>query len=368
MAVYVPMALILAVVMGAILWLPQFRRLAPPAPNERQAVAVYRSQLLELEREIASGKLNKAEGESLRAEIARRLLQADRDADVETKNSLASQPSKMRPLLFALMIPAISIPFYLWQGAPQAPDVPLAARIEKAVENQDLEAMIVQVEKQIAAKPNDAKGWSIIAPVYMQMGRSSDAASAYQQLLRLEPPTADRFANLGEALVVAGEGIVSTEAVLAFKQAVAMDAKHAKASFYIGISLKQEGKTAEARQHFEEMLKSAPAKAQWRTAVEGQIAALAKAPNLSDEQIAAGQNMAQGDQEKMIKGMVDGLEQKLSVDANNIEGWLRLIRARTVLGETDKAKQALSKASQHFQSKPDALASINALATELKLR
>ena len=92
-----------------------------------------------------------------------------------------------------------------------------------------------------------------------------------------------------------------------------------------------------------------------------------KAPALSEEQVAAGQNMKPKDREAMIRSMVEDLEARLATDGNDIEGWQRLIRARVVLGEMEKAKTAYGRAREHFGGKPDALAALDATAKELKI-
>jgi cytochrome c-type biogenesis protein CcmH len=51
----------------------------------------------------------------------------------------------------------------------------------------------------------------------------------------------------------------------------------------------------------------------------------------------------------MIRGMVEGLDQRLSEDGSDLDGWLRLIRARMVLGEKDKAADALNRAGEAFK-------------------
>ncbi len=53
--------------------------------------------------------------------------------------------------------------------------------------------------------------------------------------------------------------------------------------------------------------------------------------------------MSAGDQQAMIRSMVDGLAQKLEADPRNLDGWLRLIRARVVLKETDVAQGAWTR-------------------------
>ena len=62
--------------------------------------------------------------------------------------------------------------------------------------------------------------------------------------------------------------------------------------------------------------------------------------------------MSAGDQQAMIRSMVDGLEQKLAANPDNLDGWLRLIRARAVLGDTDKAKAAYKKALVQYSRQP----------------
>ena len=56
--------------------------------------------------------------------------------------------------------------------------------------------------------------------------------------------------------------------------------------------------------------------------------------------------MSEGDRNTMIRGMVDRLATRLKDNGNDVEGWLRLVRAYMVLGERDKAQAALADARQ----------------------
>ena len=51
----------------------------------------------------------------------------------------------------------------------------------------------------------------------------------------------------------------------------------------------------------------------------------------------------------------------------NEAGWLRLMRARMVMGQTDKARQARDKALQIFRADNAAIARINAAADTLAI-
>ena len=75
--------------------------------------------------------------------------------------------------------------------------------------------------------------------------------------------------------------------------------------------------------------------------------------------------MSTQDQTAMIAGMMDGLEQKLGNDSRDLESWKRLIRARSISNEVDKAKTSLNLALNIFKDEPAALDALRGLAKEL---
>ena len=301
-------------------------------------LAVYRDQLQELERDQGRGLIGAAEAEAARNEISRRLLQV-------AKAKPAAVGSKYS-LLAVLLVPLIALPIYAKYGSPRSPDVRLQERLKGAIANQDFEALVATVEAHLAQNPNDIEGWKVLAPAYKRERRWGDAADAYANILQLAPPTAEAIADYGEMLVFANEGMVTSDAERAFAEALKLDAKNDRAKFYYDMALKQEGK--------------APASS------DEQIAAgQAKAPALSDEQMAAGQAMSTEDQTAMIAGMMDGLEQKLGNNSRDLEGWKRLIRARRISNEIDKAKISLDLAMNIFKDEPSALEDLQGLAKEL---
>ena len=67
------------------------------------------------------------------------------------------------------------------------------------------------------------------------------------------------------------------------------------------------------------------------------------------------------------RAMVEMLAARLKADPNDALGWVRLMRAYTVLGETDKAKQALTEARKAFAKNQDAQTAFTTAAKALKL-
>ncbi|MFL5260678.1 MAG: tetratricopeptide repeat protein, partial [Hyphomicrobiales bacterium] len=186
---------------------------------------------------------------------------------------------------------------------------------------------------------------------------------------RLSKPTADLYTSLGQMIAIASQGLVTAEAAKAFEAALALDPKHPAARFFKALGLKQEGKTEEALAIWNALLKDTPADAPWRAGLEQEIASITgvKAPTLSPEQMAAAENMSAEDRQTVIRSMVDGLEARLATNGDDLEGWQRLIRARVVLGETDKAKASYGKAREHFGKSPEALSTLAATAKELRI-
>ncbi|MEP7174047.1 MAG: c-type cytochrome biogenesis protein CcmI [Aestuariivirga sp.] len=285
--------------------------------------AIYRDQLQELDRDKARGLIGETEAQAARNEISRRLLQVAKPEASAAGNNYA--------LLAVLLVPLIALPVYAKYGSPLLPDVPLQERLKGAIANQDFEALVATVEAHLAEAPNDIEGWKVLAPAYKRERRWSDAADAYANVLRLAPPTADAIADYGEMLVFANEGMVTDEAEGAFVEALKIEATNERAKYYYDMALKQEG----------------------------------KAPALSDEQIAAMQAMPAQDQTAMIAGMMDGLEQKLGKDSRDLEGWKRLIRARRISNEIDKAKISFDLAMNIFKDEPASLDALRGLAKEL---
>ena len=83
------------------------------------------------------------------------------------------------------------------------------------------------------------------------------------------------------------------------------------------------------------------------------------APALSDETIAAAKDMSEGDRGAMIRGMVERLANRLKQNGDDVDGWLRLVRAYVVMGERDKAKGALSDAREAVANDAERLRQLN---------
>ena len=351
----------------ALLW-PMSRRANAATTESGQAATetgFYEDQLAEIERDLGRGLIAPSEAEAARTEAARRLLRASRAGAATDENGLAEPHLRQRRAAsaFALStIPLVALLAYGIYGSPDLPAQTAADRQAAQSGNEDLMRAIGQIEAKLAADPGDARGWAVLAPVYMRLGRFDDAGRAYEAVSRLKGETPQVLGDWGEALVAAGNGVVSPEAKTIFERAVALDAAAAKPRFYLARAAEQAGDTAGAIQHYTALSEAGPADAPWQAMVRENLTRLKAEPPA-----AAAQAEARPDQNAAIRGMVDGLDQRLAKQGGTVEEWLRLVRSRSVLGERDKAIAALERARSALGSDGAALERLDAQAKELAL-
>jgi cytochrome c-type biogenesis protein CcmH len=232
--------------------------------------------------------------------------------------------------------------------------------------------MVAQIEAHLQNNPADSRGWEVLAPVYLQLDRYDDAAKAWRNAILYGGPTPAREANLGEALIAANSGIVTPEAKVALERAVALDPEEPKARYLLGLAAAQNGRTADAAKIWRALLASAPPDAPWGDFVRESLSKLDDAPQTAApgpnaEEMAAAANMDPAQRQQMITGMVERLAARLKTDSANIEGWLQLVRAYTVLGDRDRARAAVSDARGALGSDPEKLKRLDDLARGLGL-
>lgn len=318
----------------------------PPAADNAAAHAarVYRDQLAELERDKAEGRISESEAEAARAEIARRLIAADAEAKETPARSETSMPRRAIALVALIGIPALSLSLYLGLGSPRLPGLPLAARLSAPAAPNDIDTLVAKVEEHLAEAPEDGRGWEVIAPVYLRLGRAEDAARANANAIRILGSTAARQSGLGEALLVAEGGVVTEDARKAFEAARALDPKAPGPRYYIALAAEQEGKRDEAVKELNALLAEAPDDAPWRPLVVQSLARLdpsaTPAAGPTGEEVAAAADMNDSDRTAMINGMVTRLAARLKDEPNDVDGWLRLIRSYVVLGRGEDAAEA----------------------------
>ncbi len=354
--IWVLIAVMTGAAVLAVLW-PLSRR----ARDRRQAsdVAVYKDQLEEIERDQSFGLIAPAEADAARVEVSRRLLAADSAAHGR-KAATDSPPVRRRAVAVGalVLVPAASIAVYLALGSPDLPGQPLASRVAQAHGgDQTIEQMFARIEQHLAEHPEDGKGWEVVAPIYMRLGRYDDAVKARQNAVRLLGPTAERWSDLGEALVAMENGVVTDNAKQAFDSALKIDPKDVTARYYSGLAAEQDGRKDEAARIWKALAADAPPGAEWLGSVQR---ALARVDSAAGAVVAAPAAQAPPHQNDVGRDMVERLAARLQKDGSDVDGWLELVRSYKALKEADKARAAESDARHALASDSEKLARLEA--------
>lgn len=354
-------------------------------------VDVYRDQLRELERDQARGTLSEEEAEAARAEVARRLLAADRAAQAD--GGPAGAGARWLGVA-AVAVPTVGVALvtYLWIGAPGYADLPLAARIE-AVEaaragrpgqllaeaevpdridqtRPDILEMAGQLRTVLVERPDDLRGWRLAVDTEAGLGNLEAAWRAQDRVVAILGDQAQgaEFAILAELMILAAGGYVSPEAEQALDEALRRDPQNGSARYYRGLMYAQGGRPDEAWPIWRRLVGDSLPDDPWLEPIYEQIervSSLAGDPTPLDQlprprgpsqaDVEAAGDLTLDERIEMISGMVEGLAARLASDGGPAGDWGRLITAYGVLGQLSSAAAVYDEAKLVFAEDPAAL-------------
>lgn len=343
---------------------------------------VLKAQLADLDRQAEAGTAPAEDIAALRLETERRAL-AEGIEVVPDRRPLGEKALMRLALGLAAVVALGGTGLYALLGSPDLPgagprDAATAtAPAAAAHAGADVRAMIGQLETQLRQTPEDVNGWRMLGWSYFQTGRFAEAAEAYGRAAALEPANAEHFSAQGEALVQAGGGQVTPAALTAFRGALRADPQDPRARYFVAVEMDQRGEREAAMTAWIDLINSAPAGAPWAAEVRVFVEDLARErgqnisgrlrpasagapaasvppgiPGPTAAQIAEAESMAPADQQAMIQGMVSGLEERLRASPRDRDGWVRLMRARMVLGDGAAAAAAFRNGMRAFADSP----------------
>ncbi len=365
-----------------------------------QDIQVYKDQLAEVDRDLARGVITGAEAERSRIEVSRRLLEADR-AVRTVRPTAGTRSSPVVAGAIGLAVIGAAFALYLQLGAPLYADLPLQARIENAerfraerigqdaaeaqrtavqidpnADPQYLELM-AKLRAALQERPDDLPGFQLLARNEAALGDFVAARKAQGRVLELKgaEATAEDFATHAYLQIVAAEGYISPEAERALSNALQRDPQNRLARFYSGVMFDQAGRPDLTYRLWRPLLDDPPAGDPFAPAVRDSIAEIAAAAGVrfqppatasgpSAADIEAADAMTAEERQAMIRGMVEGLSERLATEGGPAEDWARLITALGVLGEADRAAAIWQNAQQVFVAAPEALELIRSAASD----
>jgi cytochrome c-type biogenesis protein CcmH len=250
-----------------------------------------------------------------------------------------------------LLVLGVGCGLYIVLGRPD-----LALRnTQDAIKGHDVRALVALLAQKVRDTPDDPRGFVFLGRGYLTLNDPAMAAKAFARALALEQRQKKvepgLYSAYGEALTRAAMGAVTPDAENAFRSALALDPKDPAARYYLGLAYAARGQAPQALAFWESLLADLPSSA-LRSELVDRVAALKARAGGGPPDISA---------------MVAGLAARLKTQPDDPEGWQRLVRAYSVLGDMEKAKAALADGRKAMAKNPQGLAALETEATALKL-
>lgn len=158
---------------------------------------------------------------------------------------LRSRRSRLAGLASGLLVMAAAAALYpLWSNWNwhQAPPAPVASP--------QVLAMVAELERKMAAAPNDINGWLLLGRSDIALERVDGAVTAYENARRLDASNIEAMLGLGEALSMRAGGNITPAAGQLFEQAVGLEPDNPKALLYSGFGAATRGDRGLARKRW----------------------------------------------------------------------------------------------------------------------
>jgi cytochrome c-type biogenesis protein CcmH len=327
--------------------------------------AILIDQLAEVTRDADRGLISKVEAQAARVEIKRRILAIARD--VQWPDAAAGGSRVL--WIAALFVPLFAVGYYASFGSPNVASMPFADRGEELSEQREIVELTQRLSERLNADPNGGpiEGWVLLGQTYMRMGRSSDAADAFESATQRDGAPSAAYSMFAEALMVKSDGIITPKAVGAIDQALELDPLNPAATYYQAVGLVQSGREDAAHDLLTARLDQTEGTAPWmqtfvdeanrigasigRDPLDAIMSTAPRGPTAAD--IEAVGEMSEEDRAAFIQSMVARLAGQLDDNPDDIDGWLRLGNAYLVLGRSADAKTAFLRADGLVDTIPD---------------
>jgi cytochrome c-type biogenesis protein CcmH len=316
------------------------------------------------------GLVEPEQAASMETEISRRMLNAARDTQPA---EATSKPSHALTAIIAVIFPIAGLAIYLMVGQPDLPGLPLAERNVAAGQDPvKVMAAIDEIKGRLRPTKDDLDRWVMVAEAYGKLGHPREAVETFRTAKQIAPDDVGISAALGEALIAADGGAVGEEAKKLFQSIPPDTDPSPEARYYLALAAAQAGDMKTALRGWQSLLADSPADASWIDPTRERIASAAQALGLDPAKetpeprpasaaasadsvpLEGGPETPEGQaikqmppdqQSQMIQGMVAKLATKLQVNPDDSDGWRRLARAYEVMGQNEKAKDALDHAA-----------------------
>ncbi|HFB2049007.1 MAG TPA: hypothetical protein TECP_01376 [Hyphomicrobiaceae bacterium MAG_BT-2024] len=347
-------------------------------------VAIYKNQLQEIEYDVERNLISYKEAELAKLEISRRLIASDDSyfakPSLESNAMSCIGSHKYYVVVICAGISIFTSSIYLLLGTPGLKGKPYAERTNSELAKARITELIARVEARLQEKPDDPRGWDVIAPVYLSQEKYLKAMHAYRRAIQLNGENEQRLTKYAEATLGANGGNVSAAVANIYQRVIGLNPDHFNALFWLTVGHEQHDRFYQAIDGYNKILERQGLSLRMRQLVTERITVLRykilveqldfksnKVERLSQD---VGKSISSSDfneQKKHTLYMIKRLAKKLKRDGGDLFEWKRLIRAYHVLGQKQKAAEVYMDSLRAFHGKSRELATIRDLSAQLDI-
>ena len=374
--------------------------------EEKADLRFYKSQLSEIEKDIVKGAISPEEAEQLKVEISRRILKNKNQSLL--KFSFQSTNSRLKfAIILGVFISFLAFGLYSSLGNFGYFDFSQKNRIEAAkllketrpsqqeawnalsdvktinTPEGEMGEIITKLRKISQERPNDITGLRYLMRTEASLNNFENAAIAQMSLVKLlgDQVLLEDLYQLAELMVISLNGYVSPEAEALFRKVLSQDEDNGGALYYLGLMYANLDRPDLSFEIWRKLLNRGPDDAPWFPLIREQIMEVAwragknryelppkttisqNEPTKAD--IEASNEMTADERREMISNMVESLANRLASQGGTSDEWARLIKALSILGDSDRAKKIWAEASNIYNNSPADLNVINNIANEI---
>jgi len=185
------------ITLALLLW-PLRRKSAASELSRRELnAAIYRDELAELERDLATGEISEADYAQAQAELQRRLLE---DSQADGDATTGRRPARRIALFIAIVMPLGAALMYLLLGNPAALNAQTGGSPHQQLTAAEIERLVNDFAAKLKQEPENYQGWAMLGRSYKALGRFPDALRAYERAGPLLESNADLLVDYADTL------------------------------------------------------------------------------------------------------------------------------------------------------------------------
>ena len=251
---WISTGLLTLLVLALLCW-PLLRRRSGDGASRRAInTAIYRDQLADLERDLASGTLSHRDLPAARAEIARRVLAVVAADTAPTDTAPRRLPRTA--LALAVTLPLAAALLYVVLGTPAALDP--AARQGPQASAAEIEKMVATLAARLEKDPGNLEGWAMLGRSYLVTGRLAEAAKAFDKAGPAMEASTELMLQVAELSAELNEGRIEGRGRELLQRVLKAEPQNPQALVLAGTDAFFRQQYADAVRHWEAVLAQLP--------------------------------------------------------------------------------------------------------------